>query len=200
MIRAMLVDLGGVLLHQDWQGLGAHWEAELGLPAGTFLRALFEGGDESVLIGRLPEDEWWREVGRRLGGDAALRARIEAFAAERERFDHELAAFLTSLRPSHRLALVSNAWPGACARARTHWKLDELFHELVFSCQVGLAKPEERIYRLACERVGVEPAEAVFIDDSPENVDAAAALGMRTVLFETPVQAIEEVRGMVARR
>src|SRR5262249_28226766 len=154
-----------------------HWGAELGLPAGEFLRALFEGSDEKVLSGQLSEEGWWREVGRRLGGDASLRARIAAVLGERGRFDYELAEVLASLRSSHRLELVSNAWPGACARARAHWKLDELFDDLVFSCEVGLAKPEPAIYRLACERLDVTPAESVFIDDSPENVDAAVALG-----------------------
>jgi putative hydrolase of the HAD superfamily len=199
-IRAVLVDMGGVLVHQDWQGLGAHWGAELGLPAGEFMRALFEGGDEKVLIGQISEEEWWREVGRRLGDNASLRARIEAFLGERERFDYELGEFLASLRSSHRLALVSNAWPGACAHARAHWKLDEPFGDLIFSCEVGLAKPEPAIYRLACERLDVTPADSVFIDDSPENVDAAVALGMRAVPFDTAARVIEQVQVLIASR
>lgn len=199
MIRAIITDLGGVLLHNDFRGVAVRWEAELGLPAGQFLGAVFGGSDDTVLIGRVPEAEWWDEVCRRLGVDRALLPRIEAAFGERERWDREMAEFLASLRPSCRLALLSNAWPRACERARTAWKLDELFHEVIFSCDVGLAKPDARIYHLACERLGVEPAEAVFVDDNEKNVEGAAAVDMHAVLFRDTRQAIDEVRELLGR-
>ena len=58
MIRAIMADVGGVLLHMDWRAVADHWEAELGLAQGTFLRALFGGSDEAVLVGRVSEEDW----------------------------------------------------------------------------------------------------------------------------------------------
>ncbi|MGH3745350.1 MAG: HAD-IA family hydrolase, partial [Mycobacteriales bacterium] len=54
--------------------------------------------------------------------------------------------------------------------------------DLVYSHEVHLAKPDPAIYHLACERLEVEPGEVVFVDDRPENVDAAAGLGMHAFL------------------
>jgi putative hydrolase of the HAD superfamily len=204
MTRAILSDVGGVVLHLDWQAAAAHWEAELGLRPGGFLDAMFGGNDDTVLIGRVSEDEWWREVCRRLSGGcggvppAALRARFEVYHNERERCDVEMAQFLGSLRAGHRVALVSNIWPSTCARVRTHWRLHELCDEMIFSCEVGVAKPHEGIYRIACERLGIPPNEAVFIDDARENVAAAAALGMRAVHFHDTRRAIDEVSRLLA--
>ena len=57
---------------------------------------------------------------------------------------------------------------------------------VVVSALEGVAKPDERIYRITLERLGVAPQEALFVDDSPVNVEAARKLGIQTVLFTTP--------------
>lgn len=55
-------------------------------------------------------------------------------------------------------------------------------------------KPDPRIFELAAERVGVRPGEIVFVDDFAPNVEAARAIGMLAVLFETTAQVIAEVQ------
>ncbi len=59
--------------------------------------------------------------------------------------------------------------------------LDELFDDIVDSCEVGMRKPDPRIYHLAVERLGVDVGDTVFIDDAPGNVAAASAVGLRAV-------------------
>jgi putative hydrolase of the HAD superfamily len=71
------------------------------------------------------------------------------------------------------------------------FKLREIFRLFVSSCFVGLRKPESAIYQLALEITQLEPAECCFIDDRGENLESAAALGMRTV----QMQNIEQLRG-----
>lgn len=67
------------------------------------------------------------------------------------------------------------------------WKplvpLDELFDDVVDSSEVGLRKPDARIYHLALERLGVEASAAVFVDDAPGNVEGARRVGIRSVLM-----------------
>jgi HAD superfamily hydrolase (TIGR01509 family) len=55
--------------------------------------------------------------------------------------------------------------------------------DILISAEVGLAKPDPRIYRLAAERLGVRPDEAVFVDDFAANVEGARAVGMRAIHF-----------------
>jgi len=59
------------------------------------------------------------------------------------------------------------------------------FDVLVWSYQLGIAKPDPAIYRYALEKLGTQPAETLFIDDKAENVDAAVALGMKGIIFST---------------
>jgi putative hydrolase of the HAD superfamily len=87
--------------------------------------------------------------------------------------------------------------------ARDFWRpllpLDELFDDVVDSCEVGLRKPDERIYRLALERLGVDdPAEAVFLDDWPGNVEAARRFGMAGIVVgDDPAPAFAELERLV---
>lgn len=57
------------------------------------------------------------------------------------------------------------------------------FDVLVWSYQLGIAKPDPAIYRYVLEKLGTQPAETLFIDDKAENVDAAVALGMKGIIF-----------------
>ena len=57
------------------------------------------------------------------------------------------------------------------------------FDVLVWSYQLGIAKPDPAIYRYALEKLGTQPAETLFIDDKVENVEAAVALGMKGIIF-----------------
>lgn len=59
----------------------------------------------------------------------------------------------------------------------------DLFDGVIVSGQEGVVKPDAAIYRILLDRHGVDPATSAFIDDRPENVDAAAALGFRGILF-----------------
>jgi epoxide hydrolase-like predicted phosphatase len=86
-----------------------------------------------------------------------------------------------------------------------HWRatfpVDELFEIVVDSSDVGMRKPDARIYLLTCERLGVTPETSVFIDDNAENIAAARALGMETVHFgENPFDAITELDAILDRR
>jgi epoxide hydrolase-like predicted phosphatase len=64
---------------------------------------------------------------------------------------------------------------------------------IIYSHEVGLAKPDPRIYALTSQRLGVQPQEIVFLDDVERNVAAAAAYGFHAILYQTNAQAITEI-------
>ncbi len=68
-----------------------------------------------------------------------------------------------------------------------------MFDDMIFSAEVGLANPDRRIYELAVERLNVPPAEALFIDDVQENIEAAQAIGMVGIRFTDTEQTITEI-------
>jgi putative hydrolase of the HAD superfamily len=77
------------------------------------------------------------------------------------------------------------------------WKFADAFDEMVISAEVGLVKPDPRIYQLAVDRLGVAPADAVFIDDFSRNVEGAQAVGLHAIHFRNPQQARRELEDLL---
>lgn len=73
----------------------------------------------------------------------------------------------------------------------------DLFHVVVQSSEVGHRKPDPAFYELACEKLDIEPAEAVFLDDLGINLKPARAMGMRTIKVVDPDAAIDELEQVV---
>jgi epoxide hydrolase-like predicted phosphatase len=68
------------------------------------------------------------------------------------------------------------------------------FDVLIFSCRVGMRKPELNIYEIALKKLKVRPGECLFIDDEKENLKSAQKLGMKVILVKNPKQVIHDIR------
>jgi FMN phosphatase YigB (HAD superfamily) len=102
------------------------------------------------------------------------------------------------LRPRYRTGILSNAAAGGRRQEQMRYGFDDLADLTVYSYEVGIEKPDRRIYLLTCERLGVHPGEVVFLDDLEANVAAARGVGMRAVLFQTTAQAITDMEACLA--
>ena len=99
-----------------------------------------------------------------------------------------------------RLGLLTNNVKEFGEHWRTMFPLEELFEEVVDSSHVGMRKPERGIYELTCSRMGIQPGEAVFIDDNLDNVEAARTYGMEAVHFgENPWDVLAEIDAILER-
>ncbi len=103
-----------------------------------------------------------------------------------------LAEYLRNLRPRFRTGIISNSFVGAREREQDAHALSDLCDTIVYSHEVGCRKPAPRIYRVACERLGVAANEVLFLDDVDANVEAARALGRRAITFVSTEQAIAD--------
>ncbi|GAA3738512.1 putative hydrolase of the HAD superfamily [Spinactinospora alkalitolerans] len=130
---------------------------------------------------------YWRAVTGRLG-----RPCDEARAAELVRLDiaartHwrpgvlELVDALAASR-GHRIAMLSNL-PRDLASALRESPLADRFDPMLFSCDLGLVKPDAASFGAALARMDADPGDVVFIDDRVENTDAAEELGIRSIAF-----------------
>lgn len=70
------------------------------------------------------------------------------------------------------------------------------FRGIVVSGDEKMLKPEARIYKLLCSRYGVDPKDAIFIDDVPKNVEGANAVGIHGIHFRSPTQLEQELRSL----
>lgn len=194
-IKAVLWDLGGVLLRTEDASGRRRWEDRLGLAEGELDRLVF-GCQASRLatVGRAGVDDIWSEVLTTLGLAHHEREALSRDFFAGDRLDERLLDFIRHLRPSYKTGLITNAWPDVRPWIEDKWKLVDLFDLVLISSEVGLAKPDPRIYLLALERIAVAPDEAVFVDDAPENVEAAIAVGLRALRFEDPDQTLGELQ------
>ncbi|MEX2171442.1 MAG: HAD family phosphatase [Pirellulales bacterium] len=96
----------------------------------------------------------------------------------------------------NRMAILSNTnlvhWQFVTDGRYPH--LNECFLPPLLSCEVGVMKPDRRIYEVATERTGVTPSEVFFVDDRPDNVAGAIAAGIDAVQFTTPEQLVTDLR------
>lgn len=183
-VSAVLFDYGGVLRREDAADFDA-FAAEVGLPPGWLWSAFHEIPEYAASrTGRLDAAGYRaavvRHLARVLPADRA-EAALDAWEALR-RQDHpvepEMDDVLARLRGRVRLGLLSNAGRGARQR------LDELgvsarFDDVVCSGDVGLAKPDPAIFRLAAARLGLAPEACAFVDDQARHVEAARGVGLR---------------------
>lgn len=177
-MKAVIFDLGRVLVHWDFdrtlQGLGQVSRAE---PAR--LRAIVAAIGPATVIGLLDAGSLHRYLIKHAGAtaDAALFAR--GFCSGLAR-NEEALAYARSLggRQNVKVAVISNTNP-----VHTRWLHDAIselqaMDTVILSCEVGLRKPDSKIYWLAVERLALAPANCFFLDDLAENVAAAQAAGM----------------------
>jgi epoxide hydrolase-like predicted phosphatase len=186
MIKAVIFDVGGVLLRTTDHRYRQEWEARLGLQPGE-LEALVLNSDvgQQAQRGEISDEGLWEWVDKRL----ALGSRLEEFRHDfwaGDELDSGLVTYIRDLRPAYQTAIISNA-SDALPRTLTQYGLLDDFDLVVGSAGEGIMKPDPRIFQAALERLGRSPEEAVFIDDFQHNIDAAADIGMATVHYQPGV-------------
>jgi putative hydrolase of the HAD superfamily len=207
-IRAVLWDFGGVFTESPFKAF-ALFERERGLPE-NFLRRVNSTN---------PDANAWACFER---GELALAQFDEAFLAESTalgypvRGAHVIELLYGELRPQMVQALQRCAehFTNACltnnvktgsghglpttdARAAQVAAILALFDVVIESSKVGARKPEPHFYQLALERLGVQPHEAVYLDDLGINLKPARSLGMTTIRVDSPEQALTELEAVL---
>jgi putative hydrolase of the HAD superfamily len=196
-IRTVFIDFGGVIMRTEDKGPRARQAERLGMTSRDLEKIVFES--ESSLrasAGEILEEAHWQAVARVLGVSRPEANKIidEFFSGDRA--DAALLDFLRSLRPERKVGLISNAWSGLRAFI-TSQKFEEVFDEMIISAEVGVGKPDPRIYRLALKKLGAQPDESVFLDDVLVNVEAARSVGMSAIHFTQPEKALEELKQLL---
>jgi putative hydrolase of the HAD superfamily len=183
MVKAIIFDWGGVLCEDTARGLVSYFSQALQVAPEPLVRA-FRPFLPAFQKGEISEDDLWqgmaaalrieRPYNQSLWGQA-LRA---IYVPKKEVF--ALASRLKE--KGYLVGLLSNT--EMAAMAFFHEQGYAMFDAAVFSCAEGTRKPEQRIYEIALERLGVRPHETVFIDDRADFIAGAQKLGIRTILFK----------------
>jgi len=196
-LEAVIFDFGGVIvpgagnteaLADTTTPLG-RIEQEFGLEPGTLWRAQYMNETwERLRVGDGTHELWHAAVHEALleQTDAATaRAVLQRLGEPRPvEFNDGMIELLQRLRGRVKVGLLSNAAPGLEENLRDHYRIYDLFDDVINSATVRLAKPDPRIYTLAADRLNVAPAACFFTDDLAHNIDAARAVGMTAHQFD----------------
>jgi epoxide hydrolase-like predicted phosphatase len=184
-IHAVIFDFGGVLLRTEDPYPRQQLASRLGIPKEQFYHQIFDSESaRQAMVGKISAEAHLEAVRQALGigEDAYRQARDEFWAGDK--LDEELIGYLRGLKSRYKIALLSNAWDDLRSVIQRNWAISDVFDEMIISAEVGIAKPDARIYRIAVDRLGVAPQEAVFVDDFIENITSARAFGLQTVHFQ----------------
>ena len=183
-LRGVIFDFGGVLIDMRWD-VSAGLEEAHGLPRLALLETLYRTPTWLEIERGQGDLHAWRTEAHRLLEERAGRSLPQlhdAWLASRHLIRTNVS-LAQRLRPTYRTAILSNADASLRGRLRDGLGIHDHFDEVICSAEVGLAKPDPAIYRLAAERLDLAPAACVFVDDHEPNVQAAREVGMAAVLF-----------------
>ena len=198
MIKAVVFDIGSVLEVIDDAVFPASVRGTPGTRPGSVAAAADFDGDAG--LGEITEDEMRRHWQHRLGLSDALAAELMAdyWRWYVGSLDQALVDWFATVRGRGlKAGILSNSGPGA-REAERHWGFEEITDDIVYSHEVGLAKPDPAVYALTAARLGVDGREIVFLDDVAANVAAARAAGWHAVLHEDTVRSIAELERIIA--
>lgn len=200
MIKGVVFDVGGVLLRTHDQSGRRTWETRLGLKAGSLAGLVFDSKlGRKAQLGQASLEEVWTWVADHLGLSPEELAALKRDFWAGDRLDRELCDYIRGLRSRFRTGMLSNNWARDGRTMAQKLGIANCFDIFVTSAEVGVMKPNPRIYYVALERLGVSPPQAIFVDDFIENVEAACRLGMQGVHFADPDRARGQLEEWVGR-
>ena len=198
-IRAALWDVGGVIISSPFDAF-SRYEAEHGLPDG-FIRGLNSTNPDHNAWARLERSDvtfeefcaLFEAEARAAGGELKARDVMVLLAGELR------PRMVEAVRRCHermKTAMLTNNWRAEDEGGRLDTLLP-LFDVVIESSRAGVRKPDPRFYDMACEQLGIEPHEAVFLDDLGVNLKPARAMGMTTIKVTDPDKALSELEAVV---
>jgi len=197
MIKAVIFDIGGVLIRTEDRSPRSNLEKRLNLQPGEaeFLVYNSEMGQKAQQGLISAGEQWaWLQQTLKLSADEIQQFRQEFWGGDR--VDQTLIELIRGLRPRYQIAIISNAMDDLLTFVIP--QLDpsgggELFDLIVGSAYARIMKPAATIFEQTLTQLGRQPAEAVFIDDMAYNITGARAVGMHAIHFQPGTDLAQEL-------
>lgn len=197
-IKAIITDVGGVLVRELDRRARKTWEDKLQLTHGELTKDVYRTGKASLaVVGKLDYKKIWLDVQKKFDlSDREIKQMEHDFHAG-DRLNEPFYAFMDEMHKKYATAILSNAWINARKIYNDVYHLNKIADLMIISAEEGMRKPNKTIYKVALERLGLNPKEVIYIDDRPDNIRTAQALGMHGVLFTHTKEAIEKIKSLL---
>ncbi|MBW6475407.1 MAG: HAD family phosphatase [Anaerolineaceae bacterium] len=197
-IKAVVFDMGGVFVQTKDKNPRTRLAHKFGLSYEALSQLVFQSETAQLAtVGAIDESAHWDFIAKHFDLNEAEMVKFWDDFWGGDQLDQELLNFTKILKPDYAIGLLSNAWSGARDLLTHRFGFLDIFDVSVFSAEVRMAKPEPEIYQWILDALQVSAGETIFVDDFIENIQAAQALGFKTVHFTQTSQAIEEIKDIL---
>jgi epoxide hydrolase-like predicted phosphatase len=193
-IRAVFFDLGGVIVRTEYQTPRQQLAERLGMEYDDLNRIVFDSETGlQAAVGEITSSQHWEAVMKR------LKRPVEEMTTIRDEFfagdiiDRQLLNYIRSLRGKYKTGLISNAW-NDLRESLVREKIDDAFDQIIISAEVGVAKPDPKIFQIALKQADVRPNEAIFVDDFYVNIEGCEKVGMKGIHFKDAQSTLQQLK------
>lgn len=180
MIEAIIFDWHGVLDATTYRGFSKFLAGVTGKDA-DWIRGQVSAREQQYIRGEITPDVFWSELKAKLNlSDSQYEQAREHLLTVR--LNHDLWAQLPELQKQHQLAILSDCPPDKLAVIRKAASF-EYFAATQFSCQSGMGKEVPAFFLAVCARLGIQPAQCLYVDDTSKHIETSSKLGFLTHLF-----------------
>lgn len=146
--------------------------------------------------GTYSDKEFFQAIANASGETAE---QIEKELESGNELNEPLVEYVRSLKGKYKLALLSNSSSDYLRNEIAKYDLAQYFDEIVISSEVGLIKPEPAIFEHITQKLGVKPEECIFTDDNPNHTDAAAKLGLHSIVYTSVPELKKQVEAISSK-
>lgn len=195
MIKAILIDINGVIIQQDREAICERIEEQYHLERGVFWKQFHDTPRwKQFTRGAIPATLFWKELAEQLDRKISPEYIMNHFFAKRY-LNTSLLRFLKKCKK--RLLTYSNG-PKTFKEYYQRLGLDKVFDLIITSGETGVRKPDENAYRILVEKSRLKPEEIACIDNKEENLRTAEGMGFTVVLFTSTKELKKELERLSA--
>jgi putative hydrolase of the HAD superfamily len=197
-VKALIWDFEGVLLQTGEVDVAAAAAKRLNVPDED-VREIFKGDfNDRMDLGEFTQDEYWEHVLHALDLPENRKENLNDFFYKDLYVDQDVLNDVRQYRQTYKTGLLTNFSRILPFMLENHWKVDGAFDEIVISSEIGIIKPDPRIYRYMLDKLECSASEAVFIDDRILNVEAAREVGLEAILFTNRQEVNQKLQAILA--
>jgi len=195
-IKTIIFDLGGVYLNRGiWIFREDYLIKNFDVTNQQVIDIMIKKYYKPYFSGKMSEKEFWRKSLNNLNIRADwkdLRKKLLDFFEPQK----GMPELINALRKNYKIGLLSDQTREWWSYLNKKYNISNNFDFTIISCKTGFYKPQLEIYKITLEQSGCKSEEILFIDDLESNLEPAKNLGMKTLLFENPIQIKKDLEGL----
>lgn len=194
MIRAILFDIGGVLLRTHDHSFRHNWDSKLGVSPGSVEHAVFNSEvGKAAQLGHITTQQLWQEIAGQFDLTPAESKQLQHDFWAGDVLDAELVALIRRLHGDYQTAVISNYSDILPHLINDAWQIGDAFDVLTVSSLEHVMKPDPEIYTRTLDKLDLPAEQTVFIDDFAHNIAGATALGIHGIHFTAKTNLLNEL-------